>query len=269
VNAIRHIPKITVNVVTLLLRFARLVIIIAIFYVVYKILLSEAINGSRQVIPIFGLWLLSSYIVIPRIHRIMTKYYLPNYFVGRIRSPDGLLSDPVNLALYGTEPEIHSAMQKANWDKAEDLTTKTFIKTAYCSIFHRSYPNAPVGGMYLFNRKQDFAYQQEVGGSPNTRHHIRFWKTPKHWYMPGGRKADWLAAATYDTRLGIKMTSGQIDHRIHEDIDEEREYVIDTLKKTGSIKNIEVVKHFTASYHDRNSGGDMIKTDGSLPFITL
>jgi hypothetical protein len=35
------------------------------------------------------------------------------------------------------------------------------------------------------------------------------------------------------------------------------------------ISKITVVEHFTDAYHDKNNGGDKIKTDGSLPFIHL
>jgi len=269
VNAIKHIPNLTVNVVAALLRVARLLAISVVFFVVYKLLLAEALDGSQQILPLFGLWILSSYIVIPKIHRVLTKYYLPSYFVGRVRSSDGLLSDPVNLAFFSSKEDIHRAMTAAGWQIADKLTPASFSKAAYCALVKNSYPNAPVGNMYLFNRKQDFAYQQEVGGSPKQRHHVRFWKTPKGWYMPGGHKADWVAAATYDKQVGIKLASGQIDHKIHADIDKERDYIIKTIKRTGLMKKLEVVEHFSDAYHDRNNGGDMINTDGSMPFIAL
>lgn len=266
---INQIPRLTANAVAYLIRLGRFILFIVAFYVLYKLLLEQVLDGSEMILPLLGLWLLSSYIVIPWAHRLLTRYYLPNYFVGRIRSQDGLLSDPVNLAFFGTAPEIHEAMKKAGWDKADHLTVKSFIKTAYCVFMRESYPNAPVGNMYLFAKKQNFAYQQQVGGTPNERHHVRFWKTPKKWYLPGGHKADWLAAATYDTHLGIKLASGQIDHLIHADIDQERDYIIQTLEDAKALKSVEVVKHFTNAYHDRNNGGDMIHTDGSLPFIKL
>jgi hypothetical protein len=253
----------------MIIRLIRFLAIISAFYLIYKLLLEQALDGSTQIVPILLLWLLSAYIVLPWVHRLLTRYYLPNYFVGRVRSQDGLLSDPVNLAFNGTAKDIHRAMKKAGWDKADELTITTLIRAGYCALFRKSYKTAPVGNMYLFSRKQNFAYQQQVGGSPNERHHVRFWKTPPKWYLPGGHSTDWLAAATYDKNLGIKIASGQIDHIIHEDVDEERDYIIETLKKAKTVKKVNVIEHFTNGYHDRNNGGDMIRTDGSLPFITL
>jgi len=265
----RQVPRITANIVLFTLRLAQFLAILFAFYLLYDLLLDEFLDGSNQIYPLLGLWLVSAYVVIPRIHRALTNYYLPNYFVGRIRSPSGFLSDPVNLAFIGSEKNLHKAMQNSGWEPADALTAMTLAKTAYATLFRKSYPTAPVGSMFLFNRRQNFAYQQQVGGSPNTRHHIRFWRTPKKWYLPGGRTADWLAAATYDTHVGLKLATGQIDHLIHEDIDAERDYIIKTLQEAKAIKKLDIVKHFTDAYHDRSNGGDRIKTDGSLPFIEL
>ncbi len=268
-HLLKIVPRLTVNVVALIIRIARLLATIVVFYVIYKLLLDQFLDGSAQIYPFLGLWLLSSYIVIPKINRILTRYYLPNYFVGRVRSPDGLLSDPVNLSFIASEADLHNAMEAAGWTRADTLTFKSLFDAVYCSVVKKSYPKAPVGNMYMFNRRQDFAYEQEVGGSPNERHHIRFWKTPDTWYMPGGRKADWLAAASYDKKVGIKLASGQIDHIIHENIDEERDYIQKSLEDAKMVKKTEIIEHFTDAYHDRNNGGDRIKTDGSLPFIWL
>ena len=263
------VRNVTVNLIDVFVRLVRFGLIVAFFYIVYDLLLRQFFDGSMRVFPLFGLWVVTAYIVIPRVHRLLTNFYLPNYFVGRVRSPSGLLSDPVNLAFNGTEQSLHQAMQKAGWVKADPLEPRSFLKTAYCALVRRSYPSAPVGNMYLFNRVQDFAYEIEIGGSPNKRHHVRFWRTPGAWYLPGGRQADWLAAATYDARVGIKIATGQLDHFIHADVDEERDFIIATLKKSKKLKKLEMIKHFTNAYHDRNNGGDHIKTDGSLPFITL
>jgi len=267
--ALKRIYRFSATTLGYLSRLGVLAAIIFGFYLLYKLLLEQVFDGSKQIYPIFALWIVSAYLVIPRIHRTLSKYYLPSYFVGRIRSPSGFLADPINVAFIADEKSIHTAMSKAGWTKADQLKPATFMKTVYSSLLRTSYPSAPVGNMYLFQRRQNFAYEIEIDGSPNERHHIRFWKTPKNWYLPGGHTADWLAAATYDTHVGIKIATGQIDHFIHENIDEERDFTVATLKKTGLTKDIEIVEHFTNAYHDKNNGGDRISTDGSLPFITL
>ena len=38
-------------------------------------------------------WGLLAYLVLPRLHRILTSIYVPDYFIGRTRTSDGLLGD--------------------------------------------------------------------------------------------------------------------------------------------------------------------------------
>lgn len=231
-------------------------------------LLWDIVNGRSILYHSIFLWLLVAYFVLPRLHRFLAKIYLPNYFIGRTKSGDGLYADPINVAVVGHASDIHKAMRRAGWTKAEHLNYKSSIKMIRASIRKKSYPSAPVSSLFLFGNKQNFAYQQEVNGNPRIRHHVRFWKTPRGWWLPGGYKADWLAAATFDRRVGLSLYTGQITHKIAENIDEERDHLINTLKHNNKIK-VDNVKHFSSSYHDRNGGGDKIKTDGSVPFVYL
>ena len=65
------------------------------------------------------------------------------------------------------------------------------------------------------------------------------------------------------------MYNGQFTHKIPEHTDEERDYLIQTLKDAKTVKKVEVVEHFTTAFRSRNGGGDQIVTDGSMPFIDL
>ena len=53
------------------------------------------------------------YLVLPRLHRVLTTIYVPDYFIGRARTSVGLLGDPVNLAVDGPEASLHAAMLAA------------------------------------------------------------------------------------------------------------------------------------------------------------
>lgn len=73
-------------------------------------------------------WALLAYLVLPRIHRILTTVYVPDYFIGRTRTSDGLLGDPVNLALMGTADQITSAMEAAAWTRADPVTLRSTVE---------------------------------------------------------------------------------------------------------------------------------------------
>lgn len=214
-------------------------------------------------------WAIVAYLALPRVHRILTRIYVPDYFIGRTRTADGLLGDPVNLAVMGTAEQIHQAMTDAGWIRADDLTQRTGWQIVTTTLARRSYPQAPVSPLFLFRQRQDFAYQQEVAGSPSKRHHVRFWQCPEGWLLPGGVGVDWLAAGTYDRSVGLSLFTFQVTHKISPHVDEERDHIIHTVSSTSAAASVRVLPDFFTGYHSRNGGGDLIRTDGDLPVIDL
>jgi hypothetical protein len=253
-------------------RLIRLLAFIALALIaieLYHYLFFRLFRGWAYLLLFIPIWILSAYIVLPRIYRGLTKVLLPDYFIGRTRTGDGLLGDPVNLALNGDEAEIVRTMKAAGWVRATPLNLKSSFKMAYTSITASSYPDAPVSPLFLFSRQQDLAFELDDHGKPRQRHHVRFWKTPSDWWLPGGRKADWLGAATFDKNVGLSLFTGQITHKIDADIDKERDFVVESLRKADPEVKIKFAEHFMTSFHGRNGGGDRIETDGALPFIHL
>lgn len=225
--------------------------------------------GWWQIAAVVVFWVVLAYLVLPRLHRILTRIYVPDYFIGRARTSDGLLGDPINVALLGDEPQLHEALSRAGWTLADDLSFATGMKIVRSTLLRRSYDEAPVSPLLLFGRKQDFAYQQEVDGSPGKRHHVRFWRCPPGWMLPGGHHADWLAAGTYDRAVGFSLFTFQITHKIDEHTDDERDHVVGTIQSANPDARLRVIRDFSTGYHARNGGGDSIVTDGDLPVLDL
>lgn len=214
-------------------------------------------------------WVVVAYLGLPRLHRILSYIYAPDYFIGRTRTGDGILGDPVNIAVRGSEAQLHAAMEAAGWTQADDITVKSTWKMIVATVRRRSYLHAPVSSLYLFGRQQDFAYQQEVDGSPGKRHHVRFWRCPRGWLLPGGHQVDWLAAGTYDRSVGLSLFTLQITHKIDENTDIERDFIVKSVTMHTQDAEVEIIKDFSTGYHARNGGGDMILTDGDLPILNL
>lgn len=233
------------------------------------LLLAESIQWSWQLLLLVVFWLLVAYLVLPRLHRVLTYLYVPGYFIGRTRTSDGLLGDPVNLALLGDEAQIHTSMQTAGWTLADEVTLASSLRIVKTTLSRRSYPEAPVSPLHLFERQQDFAYQQEVEGNPSQRHHVRFWRCPDGWMLPGGYPVDWLAAGTYDRSVGLSLWTFQVTHRIAKDIDVERDHIVTTLTEANPGAEVDRIRHFASGYHARNGGGDEMVTDGDLPVVDL
>lgn len=216
---------------------------------------------------IIAFYALLAYLVLPRLHQVFTVLYVPDYFIGRTRTPDGLLGDPVNLALDGRAADIHAAMRRAGWTLADEITVKSTLRIISSTVLRRPYAEAPVSPLTLFGRRHDFAYQQEVGGNAAKRHHVRFWRVPDGWRLPGGERVDWLAAGTYDRAVGFSAFTGQVTHKIDDDVDLERDYIVRTLRYADPRIGVRVIADFSTAYHHRNGGGDLVRTDGDLPVV--
>lgn len=234
------------------------------------LLLSESFKLGWWGILVFVLfWGLLAYLTLPRIHRLLTTIYVPDYFIGRTRTSDGLLGDPINLSALGSAAELHTAMQDAGWTLADPVTLRSSWRIVTSTITRRSYHEAPVSPLFLFSRMQDFAYQQEVEGNPAKRHHVRFWRTPAGWLLPGGTKVDWLAAGTFDRAVGFSLFTLQVTHKIDANTDIERDYIVSSVREANPEVGLRILYDFSTGYHSRNGGGDSIRTDGNLPILDV
>lgn len=173
----------------------------------------------------------------------------------------GIPGDPLNVALIGTETDVKKIMLAARWHPADPLTLRSCLEIADASVLKRSYDDAPVSNLYLFGRKEDLAFELPVGDNPRKRNHVRFWRTEKS--DPDGRPV-WIGSATYDERVGLSRTTGQITHHIAPDVDAERDHLFDDLKQTGDLSEVYTVDDFHKDLNGRNGGGDPWRTDGRL-----
>lgn len=239
------------------------------------LLITQSVTlGFTQIWFIIPIYVLLAYLVLPRVHTALSRIYLPDYFIGRARTREGMLGDPVNLGFLGTEMQLHTAMTRAGWTAADPIDSKSTRRIISSTLRRKSYPEAPVSNLYVFGRVHDFAYQREVAGNPSQRHHVRFWKTPDGWLLPGGHRVDWVAGATYDRTVGFSLFTLQVTHKIEQDTDIERDYIVQTLEHVQEDQvtrdiTVNVIENFSTGYHSRNGGGDSIITDGALPIVDL
>jgi len=174
--------------------------------------------------------------------------------------------DPINVALIGSEEDLQTIMLAAGWFSADPLGLRSDVKIAADTVLERPYDQAPVSNLFLFGRKEDRAFERPVGDDPKQRHHVRFWKSTQ---VDDQGRPLWAGSATYDQRVGLSHTTGQITHHIATDVDAERDYLFDTLRKTGSLKDDHYVDGFHKTRQGRNGGGDEWRTDGRLLVGTI
>src|SRR5262245_14821464 len=151
------------------------------------------------------------------------------------RAPNGLPGDALNVALVGTEADIQRTFAVAGWYPADPITLASSLAIAEGVVFHRPDPEAPVSDLFLFGRRQDLAFEKDVGGSPRERNHVRFWKTG---LQTDGDRPVWVGAATFDHGVGLSHTTGQITHHIGPDIDRERDQLLHDLEAAHRLAKL-------------------------------
>ncbi len=222
-------------------------------------------HGKRLAGPLVGVllvYLIAAYVIIPLAWRRYARHH--PFFDDSpqiTKTGDDHPGDPINVALIGTRDELKSVMQLAQWYPAAALGVRSDLKIAEDTVLSRPDDDAPVSSLYLFGRKEDLAFEQPVGDSPRQRHHVRFWQDSK---VDQDGRPIWVGSATYDERVGLSHTTGQITHHIAPDIDAERDHLFDTLKRTGKLSEVYAVNDFQSTREGRNGGGDPWHTDGRL-----
>jgi hypothetical protein len=207
-------------------------------------------------------WLVMAYVILPAAWKRYTRRH-PSFadVPGITHAGDGIPGDPLNVALVGTKQQVMKIMVAAKWYPADPLTLRSCLEIAEASVLKRPYDEAPVSNLFLFDRKEDLAFEQPVGNDPRKRHHVRSWLSPK--VADDGRPV-WVGSAVYDEHVGLSRTTGQITHVTAADVDAERDYLFHDLERTGDLAEQFIIQGFHTVREGRNGGGDPWHTDGDL-----
>ena len=87
------------------------------------------------------------------------------------------LGDMVNFVLIGSQQQVQSAIDAANFHVADTNDKKAVLEAAMTTYENKDYLAMPMSTLYLFNRPQDYGYEQaEPIAMVASRHHFRLWK---------------------------------------------------------------------------------------------
>lgn len=214
------------------------------------------------------IYMLISYVLMPVLWRVAEEGSHPA--LGDVpeitRTSSQIPGDPINICLIGSEESVTRSLLAAGWFPADPLTLKSSLRIASDSVLRRPYDDAPVSSLYVWGRKQDLAFEQPVGNDPRRRHHVRFWKSTA---LDRQGLPLWVGAATYDEKVGLSHTTGQITHHIGPNVDAERDKILADLKSASRLGAVQWRPQFHSALSGRNGGGDLWKTDGRLAIATL
>ena len=185
----------------------------------------------------------------------------------RVTDRGGKLGDMVNLLLVGYRDQVIEIFKAAGWVQVDSSVEGTVLTAVSDTLARKNYLTMPMSKLYLFGRSQDYGLvHAEPLKVAKSRHHLRLWKST---YELDGRPL-WCVAATHDIgferdkRLKVLPT-----HKIDPNVDEEREYVNETLAATGLVAES---THVTPSHPVTDamtaSGGDF-HSDGREVVLVL
>jgi hypothetical protein len=182
------------------------------------------------------------------------------------RTAQGIPGDPLNVGLVGTKEDVVRAMHIAGWSPADPITLRTSLEIAGSVLLDRPYRDAPVSALFYQGRREDLAFEKEVGSSADRRHHVRLWKT-----LESGAEGPpvWLGSVTFDRGSGLSRYTGQITHHIAPDIDAERDGLIGDLTEAGMVGTLYQVSGAGPTLNGRNGEGDPYHTDGEIRVAVL
>ena len=114
----------------------------------------------------------------------------------------------VNFVLIGSQQQVQSALDAANWHVADTDDKKAVLEAVMETYEKKDYLSMPMSTLYLFDRPQDFGYEQaEPIAMVASRHHFRLWKAPFTW----NGQTVWVGAG--NTRY--RLREGQAQRQCH------------------------------------------------------
>jgi hypothetical protein len=167
--------------------------------------------------------------------------------------------DPLNIVVIGDLDDVYYAFIRAGWDETETIYRASLLKTIRSFLFGGRYRYSPVSALYVFDRPQDVALQR-ARTSIHERNHLRLWLAP----MRFEGKFVWIGQISRD--IGVRFTWKTITtHKIDPDVDETREFLVQDLWYSQSLKTFGYVKGVGAAAYSEprsNLTGDPYFTDG-------
>ena len=184
----------------------------------------------------------------------------------RVNDPFKNLGDMVNFVIIGSQQQVLNALDAANWHIADTDDKKAILEAAMTTYENKDYLAMPMSTLYLFNRPQDFGYEQaEPIAMVASRHHFRLWKAPFTW----NGQTVWAGAGTHDIGFAKDKRNGSITHKIDGNVDGERENIGSSLQTGGKVKSMSYYLPPNPVQDAKNATGDGYHSDGRILVISL
>jgi hypothetical protein len=176
------------------------------------------------------------------------------------------LGDMVNFVIVGTQQRLQAALSAAHWQLADQSTQVAVVSAIVETYENKDYLRMPMSTLYLFNRPQDFGYEQaEAYSVVASRHHCRIWKAPFTW----NGQTVWVGAGTHDIGFEKDQRNGKVTHKIDPEVDGERDNIGQNLQQSGDVESMSYYLPPQAVTAAKNATGGSYHSDGRVLVMFL
>ena len=184
----------------------------------------------------------------------------------RVHDHLGNLGDMVNFVVVGSQENMQAAFDAADWHVADLDSKEAGLKAIMDTYKKQDYLQMPMSHLYLFDRMQDFGYEQaQAFAVVATRHHFRIWKAPFTW----NNQTVWVGAGTHDVGFEKDVRTGKLTHKIDPAVDGERDNIAQSLDKSGKTKSMTYYLPRNPVQDAKNASGGGYHSDGRLLVVFL
>ena len=184
----------------------------------------------------------------------------------RVHDHLGNLGDMVNFVILGSQERVQAALDAADWHLADLDSKEAGLKAVLSTYQKKDYLQMPMSHLFLFDRMQDFGYEQaQAFAVVASRHHFRLWKAPFTW----NGEVVWVGAGTHDVGFEKDVRTGKLTHKIDPAVDGERENIAQSLDKSGKAKSLTYYLPPNAVQDAKNASGGGYHSDGRLLVVFL
>lgn len=178
------------------------------------------------------------------------------------KTHSGKPGDPINVMILGNQTALIRSFKKAGWTIPDPINEKTSAKISVDALANLPYPTAPVSNLFLFQRKQDLAFEKPTNDVQN-RGHIRLWDT----HTTINHEKVWLGSASYDHGIELSKRTHLPTHHILPSVDQERYQVVRDL--SPYMRSTFKAPLGQPTLFGFNGGGDWYYSDGDVAVLSV
>ncbi len=176
-------------------------------------------------------------------------------------------SDITSILFLADEADILRAFDAAGWSRSDALNAQSSYGAMRSVVENQGYREGPVSTLLLDGKPPIGAWSKTLD-TFFARHHLRVFAQSQQFEG----KSVFVTSATHDSGIGINKSTKTLIHLIDEEIDEERDKVVDDMLLTGCAAGVEYIDRPWIPADPaalRNATGDTLRTDRRMAVIKL